>query len=127
MPTTLTSSLFETKYRDDFRDSDHYHRILFNGGKVLQSRELTQLQTIIQKEIERFGQNIFKEGAAVLGGGITLDNRYEFIKLDTSVNTLPGSAQTLEGTIITGSTSGVQAEILEVVTILQLAQVHKQT
>ena len=118
MPTTLTSSLFETKYRDDFRDSDHYHRILFNGGKVLQSRELTQLQTIIQKEVERFGQNIFKEGAAVLGGGITLDNRYEFIKLDTSVNTLPGAAQLpqLVSTIITGSTSGVQAEILEVVT-----------
>ena len=115
MPTTLTSSLFETQYRDDFRDSDHYHRILFNGGKVLQSRELTQLQTIIQKEIERFGQNIFKEGAAVLGGGITLNTRYEFIKLDTSVNTLPGTAQSLVGVTITGATSGVQAEVVEVV------------
>ena len=47
------------------------------------------MQTIIQKEIERFGRNIFKEGASVNPGGPTLNTRYEFIKLDTTTNTLP--------------------------------------
>ena len=115
MANNLTKTLFQTTYKDDFRDSDHYHRILFNSGKVLQARELTQMQTIIQKEIERFGTNIFKEGAAVVGGGITVDNKYEFIKLDTSSNTLPAVITSLEGVTITGATSNIQAEVLEVV------------
>ena len=65
MATVYTDTLFETKYKDDFTDSDGYYRILFNSGRSLQARELTQMQTIIQKQIERFGNNIFKEGAAV--------------------------------------------------------------
>lgn len=115
MANTLTQTLFETKYKDDFKDSDHYHRILFNSGKVLQARELTQLQTILQKQIERFGTNIFKEGGAVLGGGITVNTRYEFVKLDTSVNGLPATPNSLLGVTITGATSGIIGKIVEVV------------
>ena len=89
MATTYTQNLFETTYKDDFKDSDNYHRILFNSGRALQARELTQMQTIIQKELERFGRNIFKEGASVNPGGQTLNNNYEFIKLDTSTYALP--------------------------------------
>ena len=54
MATVYTDTLFETKYKDDFADSDGYYRILFNAGRSLQARELTQMQTIIQKQIERF-------------------------------------------------------------------------
>ena len=82
MATVYTDTLFETKYKDDFNDSDGYYRILFNSGRSLQARELTQAQTIIQKQIERFGNNIFKEGAAVKPGGLSIDNSYEFVKLD---------------------------------------------
>ena len=115
MANNLTETLFATKYKDDFRDSDHYHKILFNSGKVLQARELTQLQTILQKQIERFGTNIFKEGGAVLGGGITVDTKYEFVKLDTTSNPLPAQPNSLVGVTITGATSSVIGEILEVV------------
>ena len=68
MATTLTNTTFLTTYKDDFRDSDGYHRILFNSGKALQARELTQIQTFLQKQIQRFGDNIFKEGAVVKPG-----------------------------------------------------------
>lgn len=80
MATNLTTTTFNTTYKDDFRDSDNYHRILFNSGKALQARELTQLQTIIQKEMERFGNNIFREGGMVKPGGLTLSN-INFVKL----------------------------------------------
>ena len=63
MPTTLTETLLSSTYRDDYKDSNNFHQILFNSGRALQARELTQSQTITQKEIERFGKNIFKEGA----------------------------------------------------------------
>lgn len=115
MASNLTETLFQTKYKDDFRDSDHYHRILFNSGKVLQARELTQMQTILQKQIERFGTNIFKEGAAVLGGGVTVNNKYEFVKLDTSSNALPATPNSLLGVTVTGATSSVVGKIVEVV------------
>ena len=79
MTVAYTETLFANTYKDDFSDSDNYHRILFNSGKALQARELTQMQTIIQAEIERFGSNVFKEGAAVNPGGGTLNEKYEFI------------------------------------------------
>ena len=84
MATTFTDTLFSTKYKDDFADSDGYYRILFNSGRALQARELTQMQTIINKQVERFGNNIFKEGAVVQPGGLAIDNAYEFVKLDNT-------------------------------------------
>ena len=114
MATTLNSSLFSSRYRDDFRDSDHFHRILFNSGRALQARELTQMQTIIQKEIERFGRNIFKDGAAVDGSGVTVDNKFEFVKLNTSSNPLPANKDDMLNVVITGASSGITAKVLRV-------------
>ena len=115
MATPLTSATFSNTYKDDFLDSDGYHRILFNSGKTLQARELTQLQTILQTQIERFGNNIFKEGAVVKPGGTNLNQKYEFIKLNTATNALPTNTTALVGTSFTGQTSGVIAKIIEVV------------
>ena len=81
MADILSQTTFNTTYKDDFKDSDNYHRILFNAGKALQARELTQMQTITQKEISRFGNNIFNEGSVVRAGNVTLDTRYEFVKI----------------------------------------------
>lgn len=113
MANPLTQSLFATTYKDDYRDSDHYHRILFNSGRALQARELTQMQTIIQSEIARFGRNIFKEGASVNPGGVTINPKYEFVKLNTAVYNLPGTS--IVGNIFTGAVSGLRAEVIEVV------------
>jgi len=111
MTTTYTETLFANTYKDDYADSDNYYRILFNSGRALQARELTQMQTIIQAEIERFGNNIFKDGAAVNPGGPSINAKYEFIKLNTSVNGLP--ATSIVGNTFTGS--GISAKVLEVV------------
>ena len=48
MATTFTKNTFGVTYKDDFADSDNYHRILFNSGRAVQARELTQAQTITQ-------------------------------------------------------------------------------
>ena len=114
MATVYTDTLFETKYKDDFNDSDGYYRILFNSGRSLQARELTQMQTIIQKQIERFGNNIFKEGAAVKPGGLQIDTSYEFVKLDATSTSTNANV----GSILTGATSGIKAEVLQRVAAL---------
>ena len=69
MATNLTKTTFLTQYNDDYRDSDHYHRILFNNGRALQARELTQSQTIIQKEVERLAKFVLTEGAIINNAG----------------------------------------------------------
>ena len=52
-------------YYDDFDKDDNFHRILFVPLAV-QARELTQLQSILQNQIERFGRHMFQEGTVVI-------------------------------------------------------------
>ena len=49
--TTLASA----PYYDDFDETKKFHRVLFRPSFPVQARELTQLQTILQNQIERFG------------------------------------------------------------------------
>lgn len=119
MASTLLQNTFASTYRDDFRDSDNYYRILFNSGRALQARELTQLQTIIQKESERFARYVFNEGSVIssnLGTTATRGFAGHFVKLDTSVNQLPTDYTALENTTITNDlASPVSANIIKVI------------
>lgn len=108
MVSQVTSSTFLSTYNDDYTDSDHYHRILFNSGRALQSRELTQMQTIIQKEIARMARFLFKEGAifSTSAGAVFADtNAVRYVKLAGS---LPVGYATLVGTTVEDG-DGVQA------------------
>lgn len=115
MSSTLNSRVLSNTYRDDFVDSDGYYRILFNSGRPLQARELTQMQTILQEQIKRFGANIFKEGGVVKPGSSKINNSYEFVKLNTLSYSLPINTNSMIGTTFTGNTSGVTARVIEVI------------
>ena len=110
MAIDFTKNIFASTYKDDFADSDNYHRILFNNGRALQARELTQLQTITQSEISRMGRHLFREGGAVNPGGTTINNSYEFIKL---TGELPSSS--IIGTQFTSASNSIIVEVLETV------------
>ena len=112
MATTFTKNTFGVTYKDDFADSDNYHRILFNSGRAVQARELTQSQTITQEEIARFGRHIFKDGAAVNPGGPTVDNSYEFVKLSSTIT--DDQVTSLVGLEFTGATSSIKARVIRV-------------
>ena len=118
MVSTLTNNTFSTTYKDDFADSAGFHKILFNSGRALQARELNQLQTILQEQITRFGNNIFREGGIVKPGGVNLNNRYEFVKLASGA--LSGiDASTIVNQNVQGTTSSIIAKILEVLPAAQ--------
>jgi hypothetical protein len=117
MTVTFSENLMNATYKDDFSDSDGFKRILFNPRRALQARELTQSQTIIQKDLERFGRNIFKEGAMVNPGGISINANIEFVKLQPSVLQAPAiewpeNTLAVPGAIFNGLTSGISAEII---------------
>lgn len=67
VPTDTT----QHPYYDDYDSDKNFHRLLFRGGRAVQARELTQIQTILQDQINRFGKHIFKEGSIVIGGQIS--------------------------------------------------------
>lgn len=50
-----------------------FHRILFRPRKGVQSRELTQAQTLLQTQLERLGSAQFRNGDRVYGGQLTID------------------------------------------------------
>ena len=54
-------------YYDDYDEDKQYYRILFRPATAVQARELTQLQTIMQRQISRFGDSIYKDGTIIEG------------------------------------------------------------
>lgn len=68
-------------YYDDFSELKDFYRILFKPGVPVQTRELNQLQSIFQNQIERFGDNIFQKGTIIDGCHITFHNVFPYIKI----------------------------------------------
>jgi hypothetical protein len=100
-------------YFDDFDANNGYHRVLFKPGYPVQARELTTLQSILQNQIEKFGQHFFKEGAKVIPGNTGYTQLYYAVELQNTYLGVPVSAYAdqLVGTKITGQSSGVTAVV----------------
>jgi hypothetical protein len=73
-------------YYDDFDEDKNFMRVLFRPGYSVQARELTQLQTILANQIEKFGNHIFKSGSPIIGGKISLDRKANYVILDPQYN-----------------------------------------
>jgi hypothetical protein len=100
-------------YFDDFDANNGYYRVLFKPGYPVQARELTTLQSILQNQIEKFGQHFFKEGAKVIPGNTGYTQLYYAVELQNTYLGVPVSAYAdqLVGTKITGQSSGVTAVV----------------
>src|SRR6056300_454351 len=109
MPATTDFNI--SPYYDDFTESKKFHRILFRPSFAVQARELTQSQTILQNQIERVGDHLFKQGAMVIPGQVSIDTNYTAVKLTSKS---ASSIDTYNGSTITGGTSGVIAEVIGV-------------
>ena len=79
--SSLNTNFNVSPYYDDYDEDKKFSRVLFKPAVALQARELTQLQTILQAQVERFGNNIYKEGTIIEGCQISLDADYDFVKL----------------------------------------------
>ena len=108
------TNLNVSPYFDDFNEEKNFKRVLFKPGSPVQARELTQLQTILQNQMEKFGQHFFKEGSMVIPGQIGYDNQYFAIQLEDTFLGIPLSEylDKLVGKKIIGQTSGVEAKVV---------------
>ncbi len=98
-------------YFDDYDSSNDFYRVLFKPGFPVQAREITTLQSILQNQIEKFGQHFFKEGAKVIPGNTGYNQIYYGVQIQNNYQGVPVSAYVdqLIGTKITGQRSGVSA------------------
>jgi hypothetical protein len=77
----LDTDLSRKPYFDDYDVTKNFYRVLYRPAAAVQARELNQMQTILQDQIDKFGRHIFKEGSVVEGCGFTFDNAYNYVKI----------------------------------------------
>lgn len=108
----LETNLNSTPYFDDYDEFKDFYRILFKPGVSVQTRELNQLQTILQKQIERFGDHIFKSGTIVSGVNFSYNSLLPYIKLrDLQEDGQPVNTSLYNGLRLK-STANLQARVV---------------
>ena len=110
-------------YYEDFDANKNFYKILFRPGYSIQSRELTQLQSILQNQIESFGKYAFKQGDLVVPGEVGLNTKLDFVKLSSVSEVAINEGNDivykkyditqLVGQKLRGLSSGVIASVLE--------------
>lgn len=93
-------------YYDDFDGKKNFHQILFKPGMAVQARELTQLQTILQNQISRFGNHMFKNGTVVIPGNSFSEIGVNYIDVSTVA-----AKELFESKTIVGQVTGVKATV----------------
>lgn len=107
------TNLNVSPYFDDFDANKNYYKVLFKPGYPVQARELTTLQSILQDQIEKFGNHVFKEGDSVTGGGVRFQNNFPSVLIETSYAGVSVSnyLNNLTDRVVVGSISKVRAKI----------------
>ena len=70
-------------YYEDFDATKNFYKILFRPGYSIQGRELTQIQSILQNQVESFGKYAFKQGELVIPGEVGLNTKLDYVKLSS--------------------------------------------
>lgn len=91
-------------YYDDFSEGKNFHKILFKPGYSVQARELTQIQSILQDQIGKFGKFVLSDGSKVTGGRYFIDTNAKSLKLNI-VGTLTSDISNFTGLYVVGTTS----------------------
>ena len=101
-------------YYDDFDPTKNFHRILFKPGAAVQARELTQSQTILQDQITKFADNIFKQNSPVTGGQVTTNLNCHYIKLQSTYNGSNYDVTGFNGKTVQNATGTIIAQVVQV-------------
>jgi Domain of unknown function (DUF4815) len=76
----IQTNLNVSPYFDDTTPTKDFYRVLFKPGVAVQARELNSLQALLQQQVERFGDNIFKAGTIVDGCHMSF-NTIPYVKI----------------------------------------------
>ena len=102
-------------YYDDFDSTKNFHRILFKPGYAVQARELTQSQTILQDQVTKFADNIFKRNSPVTGGQLTTNFNCSYIKLQETFNNASIDVNQFADKIVQNATGTIIAKVIKTI------------
>ena len=114
----VTTNFNVSPYYDDYDEDKAFLRVLFRPGYAVQARELTQLQTILQKQSSRLGDHIFKDGSKVLGGELTLDTEVSYLKLTTSDTASTFADGIISDTSVTVGAGTTRAQVVAAINLV---------
>ena len=109
-----TTNLNVYPYFDDFDEDKNYYRILFRPGVAVQARELTQIQSLLQNQISKIGDYLFKDGSRVPGtesAPVSINNKARAIRLQEVTNDVQLDVGVLNGLWINGSTTDIVGQV----------------
>lgn len=84
----MAITIYPENYYDDYNTPDgngltpedkNYLRILFKPGQSVQARELNQAQSILQSQVDKLGQGLFKANSPIVGGAASFDDTLRYI------------------------------------------------
>ena len=115
----INTNLSRSPYFDDYLESKKFYRILFKPSTAVQARELSQVQSILQKQIERFGSHVFKDGSTVHAADTKVIDEANVVRIKNAytnnnvvdVNAIKNYSNNV---IIKSQTTGLEAELLHV-------------
>ena len=114
--STLTTNFDVSPYYDDYDPTKNFYRILYRPGFAVQARELTQMQTMLQQQVNRFGKHIFREGSIVLPGKFSIENSVDYVKVkDLNASNTEITIANFNNLVLTGATSGVKGYVIDTV------------
>lgn len=110
---TIKTPLNGSPYFDDYNPNKDFYKILFKPSVGVQVRELNQLQTILQSQIERFGDNIFKRGTIINGCNFIFETTIPYVKIvDTDSDGEAIDVSDYRNMLVSGGTTGLKAYVI---------------
>jgi hypothetical protein len=100
----MSITTYNANYHDDYTASQNgdknYLRILFKPGYSVQVRELNQLQSALQDQINRLGSSVWKDDTAVIGGKTSFLPSVRSLRLNLSTRTASSVVSSLYGAAV---------------------------
>ena len=101
-------------YFNDYSDDKNFYKTLFVPSRPVQTRELNQIQSILQNQIKSHADHVFQNGSMVIPGHVYYDQNVHSIKLvklhnDVSADLIVGN---LLGKTLVGEDTGVTALVV---------------
>ena len=110
---TLETDLNVSPYFDNYDETKNHYQVLFKPTEPVQSKELNQLQEILQSQIERFGETIIERGSIVKGGNFYDFQNLSYVKIsDDNTRNQPILIGNYNNAELVGENSGVRAVVV---------------
>ena len=99
-------------YYDDFDPASKYYKILFKPGLAVQARELNQIQSNLQHQINGVSNHIFKKNTMVIPGGVVLNTGADIVRVNSASGLDTWVGQTITNSPTSDPTGYISAVVL---------------